>query len=106
MVEAREEVEARRLTVEEAEEGLRLAEVRYRAGAARELEVKDARGDLTQAKKHYAEAVHRHLTAVLDLERASGTLLDRYREKDKESNLGAASGSSPLENEMKDQAER
>jgi len=106
LIQAREEVEARRLTVGEAEEGRRLAEVRYRAGAARELEVKDAQGELTQAKRDYAQAVHRHLIAVLDIERASGVFLDRYRKGDKGTYLGEEPDSTPLRNDVEDQAEQ
>ncbi len=60
--------------VARAEEGLRLAGVRYDGGEATELEVMDAREALAQAGSNYSRAVYGHMRAKLDLERAAGTL--------------------------------
>ena len=57
-----------------AEEGLRLAEIRYDGGEATELEVMDAREALAQAGSNYSRAVYEHMRARLDLEKATGTL--------------------------------
>lgn len=70
---ARELLEATRRTVEQAEEGLRLAEERYAQGVGIQLDVLDAQVALTQARTNVLDANFRHLAAVARLQRAMGT---------------------------------
>lgn len=73
---AAEAVDAQKKTVEQADEGLRLAQVGYREGTLDQVAVLEARAALTQAQYFYFEALHAHAIARLDLERARGTLPD------------------------------
>lgn len=67
-------VESQRANVEQAEEALRLADVGYKAGVNRLIEVQDARTALTAARQNYWRAVHAHMSAVLALEAATGSV--------------------------------
>lgn len=60
--------------LERAREGLRLAKAGYDAGVNTELEMLDARQALSQTQALYYQAVYRHETAKLSLERATGIL--------------------------------
>jgi len=60
--------------LERATEGLRLAKAGYDAGVNTELEMLDARQALSETQARYYEAVHRHETAKIDLDRATGQL--------------------------------
>ena len=71
---AEEAVESQQMNLRRAKEGLRLAKVGYREGVNTEIEVIDARAAYTDAQSLYYEAVHRHVTAKLDLQRAMGVL--------------------------------
>lgn len=57
-----------------AQEALRLAEVGYREGINSEVEVIDARAAFIKAVGLYHEAVFNHVVAMLDLQKAVGTL--------------------------------
>lgn len=56
--------------VEQAEEALRLADVRYRNGAATQLDVLQARQALTEASLNRLEANYRHTVALATLRKA------------------------------------
>jgi len=71
---AEEFVESQRLNFARAEEGLRLAEVRYREGMSTQVEVIDAQAASTTARVNYYQATYSHLIAKLDLQKAMGTL--------------------------------
>ena len=71
---AREFVESQEANVTQAEESLRLAEVGYKNGVNRLIEVHDARVALTQARRNLCQAVYNHMLAKLLLERATGVL--------------------------------
>jgi len=71
---ATEFVESQKENVGQAEEGLRLATVRYENGVATELDVLDARLALTQARNNYAQAVYSHMAAKLSLKKAMGVI--------------------------------
>jgi outer membrane protein len=58
--------------VEQAEEALRLADARYRAGTATQLDVLTARVALTQARDNQLQANYSHNVAVAALRRALG----------------------------------
>jgi outer membrane protein len=71
---AAESVTALQKTIEQANEGLRLAEVGYREGTLDQVAVIDARGALTLARLNYDQGIYRHIVAKLELERVRGTL--------------------------------
>ncbi len=71
---ATEFVESQSENVRQAEEGLRLATVRYAEEMATELDVLDARLALTQARNNYAQAVYNHTVASLSLKKAMGVI--------------------------------
>jgi len=70
--EATELVEASAKVVEQAEEAVRLAEARFGAGTATQLDVLTAQTDLTDARLNQLEAKFRYNVAAADLRRASG----------------------------------
>ena len=71
---AEEAVVSQQMNLKRAKEGLRLAQVGYREGVNTEVEVIDARAAYTDARSLYYEAVHGHVIAKLDLQRAMGVL--------------------------------
>jgi outer membrane protein len=71
---ATEFVESQKENVRQAEEGLRLANVRYDNDIATELDVLDARLALTQARNNYAQAVYNQMLARLSLKKAMGVV--------------------------------
>jgi outer membrane protein len=70
--EAGELAEAAARVIEQATEALRLADVRFRNGAATQLDVLQARVALTEAQLNRLEANYRHTVAVATLRRAIG----------------------------------
>ncbi len=70
--EAEELVVASRQVVEEAAEALRLAEARLKAGSATQLDLLEARVDLTEARSNEVEALFSHNVALARLLRAMG----------------------------------
>jgi len=70
--EAAELAEAAGMTVNQAEEAMRLAEARYGAGTATQLELLQVRVALTQARDNQLQAYYRHHIAVAQLRRAIG----------------------------------
>jgi len=71
---ADESVNVQKLTVEQAQEGLRLAEVGYREGILDQVSVLDARSALTKAQLLYYKSLFDHVLARLDLHMAMGIL--------------------------------
>jgi outer membrane protein TolC len=67
-------VESQRLSLEHAEEGLRLTMTGYREGVSTELEIVDARSALTEARGNHYKALFDHCMARLSLEHAMGLL--------------------------------
>jgi outer membrane protein len=65
-------IEAQKKTVEEAEESLRLAEVRFRAGTGTQLDVLSAQTALTDARSNEIQALHDYNVAIATLERVTG----------------------------------
>jgi outer membrane protein TolC len=63
---------AQRHNIRQAERALEIAEVRYREGAATQLEVGDARLALNLARRNYAQTVFNYELALAQLERATG----------------------------------
>lgn len=71
---AAEAVEVQRQTLQQAEEGLRLADVGYREGTLQQVAVLESRNALTNSQLFYYRALYAHAMARLELERAKGTL--------------------------------
>jgi len=77
---AAEFVESQRLNLSRAKEGLRLAELGYREGTNTQVEMIDAQAALTKARVLYYQAVHSHMMAKLELQKAMGVLADYGRD--------------------------
>jgi len=71
-MEAREVLESQKMTQEQAEEALRLAEARLKAGTSAQLDVLGAQTALTQARTTQAQALHDYSVARARLQRALG----------------------------------
>ncbi len=71
---ADEFVRSQMANLEQARESSRLADVGYREGVRRQVEVLDARTALTEARKNFSEAVYGHMLSRLSLERSTGAL--------------------------------
>jgi outer membrane protein TolC len=69
-------VEEARKNLELAKESLRLAEVGYREGVGIQLDVLDARSELTDARTLYSEAVRDHELALAYLYKVEGGLVN------------------------------
>ena len=74
-LQALELLEAQKKTVEQAEESLRLAVARFRAGTGTQLDVLSAQTALTEARSNQIQALYDYNVAVAALERATGTLV-------------------------------
>jgi len=66
-------IEAQKKTVEEAEESLRLAEARFRAGTGTQLDVLSAQTALTDARSNEVQALYDYNVALATLDRVTGT---------------------------------
>ena len=71
---AEERLQAQQQTVEQAERGLEIAEVRYESGISTLLEILDAQLALRVAKTEYSKSVYDQRIAIFSLERALGQL--------------------------------
>ncbi|MCS7049803.1 MAG: TolC family protein, partial [Verrucomicrobiae bacterium] len=71
-LQAVELLEAQKKTVEQAEESLRLAEARFRAGSGTQLDVLSAQTALTEARSNEARALYDYNVAVATMERVTG----------------------------------
>ncbi len=71
-LQALELLQAQKKTVEQAEESLRLAEARFRAGTGTQLDVLSAQTALTDARTNEIQALYDYNVAVATLERATG----------------------------------
>jgi TolC family type I secretion outer membrane protein len=65
-------IEAQKKTVEQAEESLRLAEARFRAGTGTQLDVLSAQTALTDARTNEIQALYEYNVAIATLERVTG----------------------------------
>ena len=73
LVEGRELIRSQEKTVEQAEEALRLASARLSAGAGTQLEVLDARVQLTTARSTQLQALYTYNAAVAEFDRVTAT---------------------------------
>jgi TolC family type I secretion outer membrane protein len=71
-IQSLELIEAQKKTVEEAEESLRLAEARFRAGTGTQLDVLSAQTALTDARSNEIQALYDYNVAIATLERVTG----------------------------------
>jgi len=69
---SREEIEAQEATLGQAKRALDLAEIRYSNGLSTQLDVKDARLMLSQARTNYCHAVHSYNVSIAKIKRAIG----------------------------------
>jgi outer membrane protein len=76
---ALELIEAQKKTVEQAEESLRLAEARFRAGTGTQLDVLSAQTALTEARSNEIQALHDYNVAIAALERVTGSTVQAVR---------------------------
>jgi outer membrane protein TolC len=70
--ESGERLKAQLKTIEQAEEGLKIARLRYQNGIGTQLEILSAESALTQAKTNYVQATHDAAAAVYGLFRVTG----------------------------------
>lgn len=70
--ESGERLQAQLKTIEQAEEGLKIARLRYQNGVGTQLEILSAESALTQAKTNYVQATHDAAEAVFGLLRVTG----------------------------------
>lgn len=76
MIEAEKRIGTSQVTVEQAEENLKIAEVRYSAGVGTNTEVIDAQVALTTAKTNYIQALYDFNTYKATLIKAMGVAVD------------------------------
>jgi len=68
-------IEAQKKTVEQAEESLRLAETRFKAGTGTQLDVLSAQTALTEVRSNEILALHDYNVAVATLDRVTGAAI-------------------------------
>jgi outer membrane protein TolC len=73
LIQGRELIQSQEKNVEQAEEALRLASARLGAGAGTQLEVLDARVQLTTAQSTRLQALYTYNSAVADFDRVTAT---------------------------------
>ncbi len=76
--EAVERLQSQRKTIEQADEGLRIARIRYQNGVGTQLEILSSESALTLARTNYVQATHDVALAVYRLQRVTG--LDNFDE--------------------------
>lgn len=86
--EARERLEVVRKSIENAEEALRIAQQRFQQGAADVPDLLTAQTGLTATRTRSVAARYDYLTALSNLERARGRLVQRYAGGDGEGQEG------------------
>ena len=76
LAEARKLVDSQVASVEQAQKGLDIANIRYKNGVGTQLEVLDAQVSLSTARTNYFVSVYEHFMAVAELERATGVTFE------------------------------
>lgn len=76
----RDNIDTAELAVEQADEALRLAILRFEAGVGTQLDVISAQADLTEAEVNLIDATIGYNRALAALERATSNLPERYYE--------------------------
>ncbi|EIW15968.1 MULTISPECIES: TolC family protein [Pelosinus] len=76
MIEAEKRISTSQVTVEQAEEDFKIAQVRYSAGVGTNTDVIDAQVALTQAKNNYIQAMYDFNTSKANLTKAMGVPIE------------------------------
>ncbi|MDY7031801.1 MAG: TolC family protein [Thermodesulfobacteriota bacterium] len=79
--EARQRIQSQEKNVEQAKEGLRIAEIRYKNEVSPQIEVMDAQVALAAARVNYFQAIYDYKVTYAQLELAIGGDLTDVREK-------------------------
>ena len=74
MREARERIESAEATLSSADRAFHIAETTSRSGLATQLELKDARLDLDEARLNRYLAIYDYMVAQFEWDRATGTV--------------------------------
>lgn len=75
---AEQSVDAQKLTVQQATEGLKLAQAQFRQGTIDQVSLLEARQSLSQAELSYYSSLYQHKVAHLDLLKATGQLKMKF----------------------------
>lgn len=75
---ARRRVQAQGRTVEQAQRGYEIAQIRYSAGTGTQVEINDAELALRQARLNRLQSIYDYLLAQARLQQLTGELEDRY----------------------------
>lgn len=78
LVSARQRVQAQQRTVEQAQRGYEIAQIRYREGTGSLLEINDSDLALAQARTNKVQALHDYYSAKADMDRVLGSLDTKY----------------------------
>ena len=84
ILEAQSLMDVQKETVEQAEEGLRLANLQYKNGLITSVELTDAQLALTQSEVNRLQAQHDYSVALVSLEKAIGQTLSTLKDKKKQ----------------------
>lgn len=76
MIESEKRIQTSQVTVEKAQEDLKIAQVRYSAGVGTNLDVMDAQVALTQAQNNYIAALYDYNTSKASLDKAMGIAVE------------------------------
>ncbi|MCC5464201.1 TolC family protein [Pelosinus baikalensis] len=79
MIEAEKRISTSQVTVEQAEEDFKIAQVRYSAGVGTNTDVIDAQVALTQAKNNYIQAMYDFNTSKANLTKAMGVPVETVK---------------------------
>ena len=85
LIQAKKALDVQGVTIDQAEEGLKIANLRYESGVGTQLEVLSAQAALTEARKALAEALFMFRQAKAGLKKASTVDINNM-EKDHEKN--------------------
>ena len=83
ILEAQSLMDVQKETVEQAKEGLRLADLQYKNGLITSVELTDAQLALTQSEVNRLQAQHDYSVALVRLEKAIGQSLSTLKEKNR-----------------------
>ncbi|HKK46288.1 MAG TPA: TolC family protein, partial [Balneolaceae bacterium] len=78
---AKQSVDAQKLTVQQATEGLKLAQAQFKQGTIDQVSLLEARQALSEAELSYYSSLYQHKVARLDLLRATGQLQMNFSNK-------------------------
>ena len=76
LIQTKKALDVQQATIASAEEGLRIARLRYESGVGTQLEVLSAQTALTDARRLYAEALYSFRIARAGLQKATTLSID------------------------------